>query len=127
LALYDPISNCSLVNQTGIHPHVLSQAYLGLVLFCLGYPDRAPTQSAAAIAEARRLARPPSLALSLSIGARVTSLVGDTAVLGEWADQLVALATEQGFPHRRAQGTIYCGWAKVKNDDVVGGIPHLRG
>jgi predicted ATPase len=72
------------------------------------------------------MAHPPSLALSLSIGARVLSLVGDNAVLGEWADQLVALATEQGFPHWRAQGTIYCGWAKIKNGEVAGGISLLH-
>jgi predicted ATPase len=126
LALYDPTSNRSLVKLTGIHPHVLSQAYLGLGLFCLGYPDRASTQCGAAIAEARRMAHPPSLALGLSIGARVLSLVRDNAVLGEWADQLVALATEQGFPHWRAQGTIYCGWAKIKNGEVAGGISLLH-
>ena len=82
LALYDPISHRSLVHQAGIHPHVNSQAYLGIVLFCLGFPDQALARSSAAIAEARRLAHPPSLAVSLAIGARLLSLVGDDAVLG---------------------------------------------
>ena len=67
LALYDPISHRSLVNQVGSDAHVNSQAYLGFVLFCLGYPDQALAQSNAAIAEARRLAHPPSLALSLGV------------------------------------------------------------
>ena len=126
LALYDPISHRSLVHQTGIHPQVYSQAYLGIVLFCLGFPDQALAQSNAAIAEARRLAHPPSLAVSLAIGARLLSLVGDDAALDERADQLVAVATEQGFPHWRAQGTIYRGWVKVKNGDVAEGISLLR-
>ena len=68
LALYDPISHRSLVHQAGIHPQVASQAILGIVLFCLGFPDQALAQSNAAIAEARRLAHPPSLAASLAIG-----------------------------------------------------------
>ena len=126
LALYDPISHRSLVHQAGIHPHVASQAYLGIVLFCLGFPDQALAQSNAAIAEARRLAHPPSLAVSLAIGARLLSLVGDNAALDERADQLVAVATEQGFPYWRAQGTIYRGWVKVKNGDVAEGISLLR-
>ena len=126
LALYDPISHRSLVHQAGIHPHVNSQAYLGIVLFCLGFPDQALAQSNAAIAEARRLAHPPSLAVSLAIGARLLSLVGDNAALDERADQLVAVATEQGFPYWRAQGTIYRGWVKVKNGDVAEGISLLR-
>ena len=33
--------------------------------------------------------------------------VGDDAALDERADQLVAVTTEQGFPHWDAQGTIY--------------------
>ena len=126
LALYDPISHRSLVHQAGIHPQVASQAYLGIVLFCLGFPDQALARSSAAIAEARRLAHPPSLAASLAIGARLLSLVGDNAALDERADQLVAVATEQGFPHWRAQGTIYRGWVKVKNGDVAEGISLLR-
>src|SRR5439155_10467427 len=97
LALYDPISHRSLVHQTGIHPHVNSQAGLGHVLFCLGFPDQALARSNTAIAEARRLAHPPSLAQSLSMGARLLSLVGDNAAVEEHADQLVAVATEQGF------------------------------
>ena len=56
----------------------------------------------------------------------VLLLVGDNAILGEWVDQLVAVTTEQGFPYWRAQGTIYRGWVKVKNGDVVEGISLLR-
>jgi predicted ATPase len=126
LAHNDPISHRALVHQAGFHPQVVSQAVLGNVLFCLGFSDQALARSSAAIAEARRLAHPPSLAVSLAIGARVLALVGDNAVLSEWVDQLVALATEQGFPHWGAQGTIYLGWAKVKNSDVTEGMSLLR-
>ena len=65
LALYDPISHHSLVHQAGTHPHVNSQAVLGIVLFCLGYPDQALARSNAAIAAARRLAHPRSLAIQI--------------------------------------------------------------
>jgi hypothetical protein len=68
---------------------------LGIVLFCLGFPDQALAQSGAEIAEARRMAHPPSLAVTLTLGTILFSLVGDNAVVGERADQLVALATEQ--------------------------------
>ena len=115
-----------LSHQAGIHPHVHSQAYLGIVLFCLGFPDQALARSNAAIAEARRLAHPPSLASSLALGARLLSLVGDNAALDERADQLVAVTTEQGFPYWGALGTIYRGWVKVKNGDVAEGISLLR-
>jgi predicted ATPase len=83
--------------------------------------------SGAAIAEARRLAHPPSVAASLNMGARLHSLAGDDAALGEWADQLVNVASEQGFAHWRAEGTIYRGWVTVKKGDVTEGISLLRG
>ena len=80
----------------------------------------------AAIAGARRLAHPPSLALSLGIGTILLSLVGDNAALDERADELVSMAAEQGFSLYRAAGTILRGWVKVKNGDVAEGISLLR-
>ena len=126
LALYDPISHRSLAQETVIHTHVLSQAYLGIVLFCLGFPDQGLAQSRAAIAETRRLAHPPSLALILAFGVILLSLVRDNAALDQLVDQLVAVATDQGFPFYRALGTIYRGWVKVKNGDLTEGLSLLH-
>jgi len=123
LALYDPISHRSLGHQVGFHP---SSAYLGIVLSCLGYPDQALKRSSAAIAEARRLAHPPSLAGNLATGIRLRLLVGDNAALSEWVDQLVTVTTEQGFPHWRAMETICRGWLKVENGEVAEGMLLLR-
>jgi predicted ATPase len=105
---------------------VVAQGYLGIDLLCLGYPHQALLQSGAAIAEARRLAHPPSLAASLAIGAGLLLLSEDNATLDKRASQLVAVATEQGFPRWHAQGTICRGWVKVRNGDVVEGISLLR-
>jgi predicted ATPase len=126
LASYDLISHTSLVRQSGVHPHVASQAWLGMVLWCLGFPDQALAQSKAAVAGARALAHPLTMVMNLSGGVRLLSLVADDPALDEWADQLVAVATEQGFPLYHAQGTVYRGWVKVRNGDVTEGISLLR-
>jgi len=126
LALYDPNSHRPLARHVGFDLRVGSQAFLGIVLCCLGFSDQALSQSTAAIAEARRLAHPPSLGLSLVFGTRLHSVDGDNAALHEWADKLVALATEQNLLHWRAEGTIYRGWVKVKNGDVAEGISLMR-
>ncbi|MGC2203319.1 MAG: AAA family ATPase, partial [Stellaceae bacterium] len=81
LALHDPNLDRMLVHQTGIHPQAASQAILGTVLFCLGFQDRALALTNAAIAEAARLAHPPSLALNLSMEARLLSLVENNVAL----------------------------------------------
>jgi len=126
LAFHDPISHHALVHQVGFYPHVSSQAYLGVVLFCLGFPDQALAQSNAAIAEARRLAHPTSLVVSLNIGILPLWLLGDNTALDERADELIAVASEHGFPGWGAQGTIFRGWVKVENGDVTEGISLLR-
>ncbi len=126
LALHDPISHHSLVHRAGFHPHVTSQAILGIALFCLGFPDQALAQSNAAIAEARRLAHLPSLAASLAYCTVPLWLDGDSIALDERASELVAIATERGFRYWHAQGTIYRGWVKVNNGEVTEGISLLR-
>jgi predicted ATPase len=126
LALYDPVSHRSLVHHAGVHPHVTAQVFLGEVLFCLGYPNQAMARSNAGIAEARRLAHPPSLAASLSIAARLLSLMGDNGVHGDWVDQLVAVTTEQGFAQWRSNAAIFRGWVTVKNGDLTEGMSLLR-
>jgi class 3 adenylate cyclase/predicted ATPase len=126
LTLYDAISQRWPVGQAGFSPRVGVLGFLGLALFCLGFPDQALTRSDAAIAEARKLAHPPSLAVSLSLGARLLSLIGDNAVRGGWVDQLVAVTTDQGFPQWGSVGTILRGWAKAKDGDVAEGTSFMR-
>jgi class 3 adenylate cyclase/predicted ATPase len=126
LAPDDPISQRWLADQTGTHPHAIAKAYLGKALFCLGLPDQALALSNEVITEARRSADPTLLASSLSVGIRLLLLVGNFGALDEWAGQLIAVATEQGFPHWRGEGTVYLGWAKVKNGEVAEGISLLR-
>jgi predicted ATPase len=126
LELYNPISHSSLVEQVGSHPYISSRVFLGIVLFCLGYPAQALPQSDAAISEARRLAHSQSLAMSLTYGNILLSLIGENSVLGEQADQLFAVATEQGFRHWRAEATVYRGWLNVRNGEVTEGISLLR-
>jgi predicted ATPase len=126
LALSDLVPCDSLVVQAEFHPHVGSLAYLGMSLFCLGFSDQAAERCNAARAESRRLAHLPSLAVSLAIGTRLLSLLGDDATLDEWTDELTALGAEQGFPYWSAIATIYRGWVKVKSGDVMEGICFLR-
>src|SRR5262249_17756623 len=126
LALYDPNSHHLLVRQTGIHPQLAARAALGIVLFCLGFPDQALAPSNKAIAEARRLPHPPTLAMSLGMDALLLSIIGDDIDLERRVDGLVAIATDQGFPFYRSTGAIFRGWVKAKNADVAEGLSLLR-
>jgi class 3 adenylate cyclase/predicted ATPase len=126
LSLYDPKLHRSLVLELAFPPNVSSLGNLGFVLFCLGYPDQAAEHSSASIVEARRLAHRTCIAASLAFEARRLSLLGDHAALSERTDELVAVATEQGFRFWSAEGTLLRGWVKVKDGDVAEGISLLR-
>jgi predicted ATPase len=93
---------------------------LGNVLFCLDFADQGPASINAAIAN------PPSLAVSLAFGAMQLSLPEDNALLAAQTDELVAIATEQGFPLWHTAGTMFRGWVKTKDGDVAGEISLLR-
>jgi hypothetical protein len=49
LALYDPLTHSSLVDQAGFHPDGNALACLGVVLLALGYPEHALARSAASV------------------------------------------------------------------------------
>jgi predicted ATPase len=126
LALYNPTRHSSIVDHAAHRPDVHAQAELGIVLFCLGYPAKALARSSLAIGEAQKMAHTPTLALSLALSTVLLSLVGDDVRLTERTDQLIAMATQQGFPRWRAMGTINRGWLKVKKGNVAEGISLLR-
>jgi len=126
LWLYDPVIHPKLVHQTGSHSHVVSRQYLGIALFCLGFPDQALQQSDAGIAEAVRLAHPPSLAVGLATCCRLLSLGDNNRALDERAAQLIAVSSEQGFPLYSGLGTMYRGLSKVRTGDVTEGVAMLR-
>jgi predicted ATPase len=102
------------------------EGYLGIVLYCRGFPQQALIRATSAITEARKLAHLPSLAATLAPGVLVASQVEDDSALGEWADQLVTITTDQGFPLWRALGTTFRACALVRNGGVGEGMPLLR-
>jgi class 3 adenylate cyclase/predicted ATPase len=126
IALCDSDSDQSVVRQAGLLPQVASQGFLAIVLFCLGHPVQALARSTAAIADARRLAHLPSLAMSLTNAARLLSFTGNGADLDEWAGELATMADEQGFRLWRAAGIIFRGWVRVNTGDVAEGISLLH-
>jgi predicted ATPase len=101
-------------------PHDLRvncDSFIAWTLLLLGQPDQALAQSRRALAWARELSQPYTLAFALHVNCIFHQLRGDAAILGERAEELVALATEQNFPHFVGSGTCFRGWAML----AVGG------
>jgi predicted ATPase len=110
IALYDPASHRPLA----ISPYdarVTCQGFTAWILLFQGYPDRALSESERALADARALGHPHTLAFALNTCCLLCQFRGDWTAVGAYSAELVALAAEQGFPHLLPIGTIFRSWA----------------
>src|SRR6185369_16433575 len=80
----------------------------------------------AAFTLAQELAHPHSLANVLYWAAVLHQFRREGHVAQRWAQALVALSTEQGFPVWLAYGTILQGWALAVQGQGEAGIAQLR-
>jgi len=100
----------------GVHPAVHVRSYTGYVLWHLGLPDRALRQSAEALALARELSDPLSLALALNGAAIVHQFRREGEKAQELAAAAIELAREGGFPLALAMARTLHGWALAEQD-----------
>jgi predicted ATPase len=116
LTFYDEIEHRP-PRLTPHDPRVNCDSFLAWTLLLLGQADQALAQSRCALAWARALSQPYTLAFALHVNCIFHQLRRDGAILAERAEELVALATEHGFPHFVGTGTCFRGWALL----TVGG------
>jgi hypothetical protein len=88
------------------HPRQSALTYLGFTLCLLGYPDQALARIHDGMAFADGLAHPFSRAYGRFYAAMLHHLRGEWTLAGERADQVIAVATEHGFPHWATLGSI---------------------
>lgn len=76
-------------------------------------------ESQQALADARELSHPYTLAFALHVNCLFEQVRRDWDVLAERSAELVALAAEQGFPHVLATGTFFRGWALLAAGEAI--------
>jgi predicted ATPase len=123
LSLYDAGRHRALAFQ---YAHDSKVALLGCRA-CLewlrGFPDRAAATGREAIAHARRLDHPNSLAYALCYGgATPAAFRREPAAVAEAADELIELSVKQAFPLRRTAGTVFRGWSLAHGGPAEEGI-----
>jgi predicted ATPase len=126
LALYDPVEHRTLTLLFAENARVAMLSFLSLTLALLGFPDQARAQSAEAIAQARGLSHPISVAFALSLSCRLYYVLQDASRVRELADDLISLTREQHFAFFLAMGTAYRGWSLVEGGDVGAGTDLIR-
>jgi predicted ATPase len=101
-------------------------SYLGLALWIQGYPDQAITRAQEAIALARQLDHPFSVAWAMNFSSRVWQCRRETAIVQEQSTTLINLTTEQGLNQHRAHAMILHGWTLAAEGKGEEGIALMQ-
>jgi predicted ATPase len=88
--------------------------------------EEALVEAEQALAEARELGQPHSLAFALHVNCLFHQVRGDWATVQERSSALVALAAERGYPHVHATGTFFHGWARAASGKRDEGIAEMH-
>jgi predicted ATPase len=126
IALYDPQWGRAATVRCGFNCASNAYAFLGRVLWHLGYPDQALRRSQQAVAMAEEIAHPFTLSVALSWAAALHQLRGEARLTLDVANADLALSTEQVFPFFAAHAMVLRGWALVKQGQCEEGIAQLR-
>jgi DNA-binding winged helix-turn-helix (wHTH) protein/tetratricopeptide (TPR) repeat protein len=111
LTLHDPRRAEMLARRYLESIEVPSLGYGAVVRWHLGYAEQAAQSSRAVTTRARALRVPAPLAFALALAAWVHRLRREPEATRALASELLAVATEQGFPFWIAQATFELGWA----------------
>jgi predicted ATPase len=124
--LYDAERHASHTYLYGHNPLVLSRCFGAWALWMLGYPDQGRDTVNAAVAVARELGHPMSLASALFFAAFLHWLRRERSRTQELCETLITLATEQGMADYRAAAFLWHGWALADGPDRAEGLAQLR-
>ena len=126
IARTDPTVEGALALHHGVSPGVRCLAIAANVLWCLGYPVQAMQRSQEALALARVLAHPYSLALAQFWMVYLHCRRREAPAVQAQADALLTLATAQGFALWVEVGTCWRGWALAMQGQSEAGLTQLH-
>ncbi len=127
LALYDASQHRSLSQMYGGHdPQVYCLANQSHVLWRLGFPDQALAKSNDALALARQLSHPNTLAYALNFAGVIHGLRREIYVVETLMEEQIDLATVHSLALWQATGNIMQGWALSEQGQVDAGVAQLR-
>jgi class 3 adenylate cyclase/predicted ATPase len=116
LALFDPAQHEQLAERYTFHPRVVGLDFKALTLLVLGHPDEARAIGGQALDEARAASHLVTLAVVLQHACILHQTCGDYAAMQRAAEELLAIATEQGFPFWIAHGSFLGDWARAEQN-----------
>jgi predicted ATPase/DNA-binding winged helix-turn-helix (wHTH) protein len=126
IALDDPQQSRAHPFLFGMDLGVFCRSWASHALWHLGYPDQALSMSHTALARARELSHPFSLALALNYAAILHQFRCEEGATHERAEAATVLCREHGFAYYLAWGPILQGWVLVEQGQGEAGIAQMR-
>ncbi len=126
LELYDPVRHRTPAFVYAFDPRVVCLDYLARALLPLGFPDQALQRNQEALAVARDISHHNSMALPLFFGATLHQLLDDRPAVRAHAEELIQLATAEGFRFWLAGGLILQGWIMATGGEAEAGVRQMR-
>jgi DNA-binding winged helix-turn-helix (wHTH) protein/predicted ATPase len=129
VALYDPAAhspNRSPVFRANVDPGVSCALHSAGVSWVLGYPERAAARVQEALAIARAIDHPFSVAHAHRFSAALYHSQKDDVAAGEHAEASAALAIEHGFGAVLKAVAFHQGWVLAQRGNTDAGLPPMR-
>jgi class 3 adenylate cyclase len=108
-----------------LDPGVVSLSRLSWALWYLGFPDQASRRSQEALALARRLGQPYTLAMALAFAAMFRQYRRELEAVRELADATRSFSMEHGVRQWAPTGAFLLGWGKVVRGDHQAGLAEM--
>ena len=126
LALYDARIHQAIASSYGNHdPGCCACNFSAMAFALLGEEQRARERIDQAVAGARSLGDPFSLALGLYFTSAAAQMLGDLALAAEYSRSGLMIATEHDLVLPKAWNMGVAGWCTAESGDVNGGIALL--
>jgi len=123
--LYDPQQRPTHVTL-GVDFRVFTLSYMSHTLWGLGYPEQAVQRSCEALALARDVHHPFSLALTQAYAAMLHQFRQEPHTASKHADMALALCTEHSIAYYLAWATIIQGWALAEQHQREEGLTQMQ-
>ncbi len=129
IELYEPAEHSPLRSpafQLGQDPGVSCTTHAGLALWMLGYPARAAARIEEALALARSLGHPFSMAYACHFASGFRQWRRERQAMQELEAEALALDTEHGFGLFLTAGAIHRGWLSAEDGREEEGLAQMR-
>jgi class 3 adenylate cyclase/predicted ATPase len=125
MALYDPQQYRASAFLYGEDAGVVCHGYAAWTLWYLGYLDQGLARSYEVVTLAQQVAHPFSLSFALCAAAIFHQFRREVRCTQNYAEAVLSLTQEQGFPHLLALGSPLRGWALAQQGQVKEGIEQI--